>query len=195
MPCRPPNPRRMTIGTRSRHEAGTRKSKDFRADFRTEIGARRMILRRATLADAARLAALNAHVQGWHARTYPEAFHPSPDPVALGAFFADRLGDRTCTIFLSGEPATGYALCTFQSRDASVFSPAVRRLMIDQIAVAPEARRQGHGRALLDAARRLARDLKADEILLDTWEANTAAHAFFRANGFKPRRMLFHAKA
>lgn len=152
-------------------------------------------VRIATPDDADALVALNGHIQGWHARTYPEAFHPSPDPVALGAFFADRLGDTTCTIFLAGEPAVGYAMCTLQSRDASVFSPAVRRLMIDQIAVAPEARRQGHGRALLDAARRLARDLKADEILLDTWEANTAAHAFFRANGFNPRRMLFHAKA
>ena len=51
---------------------------------------------------------------------------------------------------------------------------------IDHIAVAPDARRQGQGRALLDAARALARDLEADEILLDTWEANHDAHAFFR---------------
>ena len=65
--------------------------------------------------------------------------------------------------------------------------------MIDHIAVAPEARRQGQGGALLAVARQLARDLHADEILLDTWEANTDAHAFFRANGFEPRRMLFRA--
>ena len=65
--------------------------------------------------------------------------------------------------------------------------------MIDHVAVAPEARRQGHGRALLHAARDLARDLAVDEILLDTWEANTSAHAFFRAEGFSPRRMLFRA--
>jgi hypothetical protein len=35
--------------------------------------------------------------------------------------------------------------------------------------------------------------LAVDEILLDTWEANHAAHAFFRAEGFAPRRMLFRA--
>jgi hypothetical protein len=29
--------------------------------------------------------------------------------------------------------------------------------------------------------------------MLDTWEANHAAHAFFRAAGFAPRRMLFRA--
>jgi ribosomal protein S18 acetylase RimI-like enzyme len=151
------------------------------------------MIRRATAADAATLARLNAHVQGWHAAHYPEAFHPDPDPAALAAWFADRLADPACTAFLMGKPATAYALCQLQTREPSIFSPGYRRLMVDHIAVAPEARRQGQGRALLEAARQLAGDLQADEILLDTWEANTEAHAFFRANGFQPRRMLFRA--
>ena len=152
-----------------------------------------MTPRRATPADAATLARLNAHVQGWHAAHYPEVFFPNPDPQALAAWFTDRLADPDCTAFLTGDPATGYALCQLQTRAASIFSPPVRRLMIDHIAVAPEARRQGHGKALLVAARTLARKLRVDEILLDTWEGNDAAHAFFRAEGFFPRRMLFRA--
>ncbi len=151
------------------------------------------MIRRATPADAATLARLNAHVQGWHATHYPEAFFPDPDPQALTAYFADRLQDPTCTAFLAGAPPLGYALCQLHIRETSIFSPGYRRLMVDHIAVAPKARRQGHGRALLDAARQLARDLQVDEILLDTWEANTDAHAFFRAAGFAPRRMLFRA--
>ena len=151
------------------------------------------MIRRATPADAPTLARLNAHVQSWHAAHYPEAFFPAPDPKALTQYFADRLQDPACTAFLAGDPATGYALCQLITRETSIFSPGYRRLMVDHIAVAPEARRQGQGRALLDAARTLARDLKADEILLDTWAANTEAHAFFRANGFTPRRMLFRA--
>ena len=151
------------------------------------------MIRRATPADAATLARLNAHVQGWHAAQYPEAFFPDPAPKALATYFADRLADPTCTAFLAGDPPLGYALCALQTRELSIFSPGYRRLMVDHIAVAPEARRQGHGRALLDAARQLARDLQVDEIMLDTWEANTDAHAFFRANGFEPRRMLFRA--
>ena len=150
-------------------------------------------LRRATADDAAILARLNAHVQGWHAAHYPEAFHPLPDPGALIAYFAERLADPACTAFLAGDPPLGYAICVVQTREASVFSPAVRRLMVEHIAVAPEARRQGHGRALLGAARGLARALQVDEILLDTWEANHEAHAFFRSEGFSPRRMLFRA--
>jgi ribosomal protein S18 acetylase RimI-like enzyme len=151
------------------------------------------MIRRATPEDAATLARLNAHVQSWHAAHYPEAFFPNPDLVALTAWFAERLADPACTAFLAGDPALGYALCMLQTRDISIFSPGYRRLMIDHIAVAPQARREGHGRALLNAARHLARDLKVDEIMLDTWEANHDAHAFFRAAGFAPRRMLFRA--
>lgn len=151
------------------------------------------MIRRATQADAPILARLNTHVQSWHAAHYPEAFFPHPDPQALVAYFAERLADPACTAFLTGDPATAYALCQLQTRDRSIFSPGYRRLMVDHIAVAPEARRQGQGRALLQAARDLARDVQADEILLDTWEANHDAHAFFRAAGFTPRRMLFRA--
>lgn len=151
------------------------------------------MIRRAAPADAPTLARLNAHVQSWHAAHYPEAFFPAPDPEALSQYFTERLSDPGCTAFLTGDPATGYALCQLILRDTSIFSPGYRRLMIDHIAVAPEVRRQGQGRALLRAARDLARDLNADEILLDTWEANHDAHAFFRANGFQPRRMLFRA--
>ena len=152
-----------------------------------------MTVRRATPADAPTLARLNDHVQSWHAAHYPEAFFPHPDPQALTQYFTGRLEDPACTAFLTGDPATAYALCQLITREPSIFSPGYRRLMVDHIAVAPEARRQGQGRALLTAARQLARDLQADEILLDTWEANTDAHAFFRANGFTPRRMLFRA--
>ena len=137
---------------------------------------------------------MNAHVQGWHAAQYPESFFPDPDPGRLTAWFRDRLAEPGCTAFLIGKPATAYALCALQTREASVFSPPVRRLMIEHVAVAPEARRQGQGRALIAAARDLARELEVDEILLDTWAENQAAHAFVRAEGFQPRRMLFRAK-
>jgi ribosomal protein S18 acetylase RimI-like enzyme len=152
-----------------------------------------MTLRRAGAEDAATLAALNIHVQSWHAAQYPDVFFARPDPPGLVAWFTGRLADPACTAFLVGDPPVGYALCMLQTREASVFSPAIRRLLIDHIAVAPEARRQGLGRILLNAAQGLARDLGVDEILLDTWEANTEAQAFFRAEGYSPRRMLFRA--
>jgi ribosomal protein S18 acetylase RimI-like enzyme len=151
------------------------------------------MIRRATPADAATLARLNVHVQSWHAAQYPQVFHARPDPAAVRAYFQDWLADPDSTLFLTGDPAVGYAACRLQVREPSPFSPGIRRLMVDHIAVAPDARRQGHGRALLEAARQLAREQLAEEILLDTWEANHEAHAFFRAAGFSLRRMLFRA--
>lgn len=156
-----------------------------------------MNIRLATVKDASLIAGLFQVIQSWHAKTYPEAFFPNPDPADLAAHFHDRLAqpDVTCFLALFQDQAAGYALCSRQSRGLTIFSPPVSRLMIDHIAVLPQAQRQGCGAALLKAARDLAKDEGHDEILLDTWHANQAAHAFFRANGFAPRRMLFHAKA
>jgi ribosomal protein S18 acetylase RimI-like enzyme len=103
------------------------------------------MIRRATPDDAATLARLNAHVQGWHAEHYPDVFHARPDPAAVRAYFEGWLADPDCTIFLSGDPAVGYAACTLQFRAPSIFSPGIRRLLVDHIAVAPEARRPGTG--------------------------------------------------
>jgi GNAT superfamily N-acetyltransferase len=152
-----------------------------------------MIPRRAMPADAPTLARLNVHVQEWHATQYPETFFATPDPKGLVAYFHGRLAEPGCTAFLADDPALGYALCSLQERAASVFSPAIRRLLLEHVAVAPEARRRGVGRALMQAARDLAGALQVDEIVLDTWEANHEAHAFFRAEGFSPCRMLFRA--
>jgi len=153
-----------------------------------------MTIRRADVSDAATLARLNAHVQGWHAAQYPETFFAVPDPVGLVAHYQGRLAEPGCAAFVAGDPPEGYALCSLQAREASVFSPAIRRLLLEQIAVAPDARRKGMGRALMQAARELARELQVDEIVLDTWEANHQAHGFFRAEGFSPVRMLFRRK-
>ena len=151
-------------------------------------------LRLATLEDSALIARLNRNVQNWHALHYPEAFFPDPDPAALADHFRQRLAAEGVYCFLAGEPAMGYALCSLQSRALSIFSPPVKRLMVDHIAVEPEARKQGLARALLNRARALAQELHCDEILLDTWAENHEAHAFFAKMGFAPRRMLFHAK-
>lgn len=151
-------------------------------------------VRPATAADAGTLARLNAHVQGWHAAQYPETFFAVPDPVGLVAYYEGRLAEPGCTAFLAGDTPEGYALCSLQARDASVFSPAIRRLLVEQIGVAPDARRRGIGRALMQAARDLAGLLQVDEIVLDTWEANHEAHGFFRSEGFSPCRMLFRRK-
>jgi ribosomal protein S18 acetylase RimI-like enzyme len=148
-------------------------------------------VRRATAADLDTLVRLNAHVQGWHAVHHPDTFLATPDPAAVRAHFADALADPTVTVLLSGDPAAAYTLCTLRDRPANAFSPPRRRLSVDQIATDQAHRRQGHARALLDAACALAREHGCHEIILDTWADNADAHAVFRAMGFAPQRHLF----
>ena len=148
-------------------------------------------VRHATPADLDALVRLNAHVQDWHAAHHPETFLGAPDPAAVRAHFAETLADPAVTVLLSGDPPCAYALCTLRDRPANAFSPPRRRLSVDQIATDPGHRRQGHARALLDAACALAREQGCHEIILDTWADNANAHAFFRAMGFAPQRHLF----
>jgi GNAT superfamily N-acetyltransferase len=150
------------------------------------------VIRRATPRDAGVLADLNRHVQDWHAATYPDVFKTTTDPVAVTEWFADVLRDPDCAAFIAGDPAQGYVTCTLLVRPENPFAHAARRMMIDQIGVAPLARRQGVGQALIKAAMDHARDMGCGEIMLDTWALNHEAHAFFRAQGLAPRRMLFH---
>ncbi len=148
-------------------------------------------VRRATAADLDTLVRLNAHVQGWHAARHPDTFLATPDPAAVRAHFAEALADPAAMILLSGDPACAYALCALRDRPANAFSPPRRRLSIDQIATDPAHRRQGHARALLDAACALARDIGCHEVTLDSWADNADAHALFRTMGFAPQRHLF----
>jgi ribosomal protein S18 acetylase RimI-like enzyme len=148
-------------------------------------------VRRAAAAHLDHLVRLNAHVQDWHADRHPETFLAAPDPAAVRAHFADALADPAVTVLLSGEPPRAYALCAIRDRPANAFSPPRRRLSVDQIATDPAHRRQGHARALLDAACALARETGCQEVILDTWADNAEAQAFFRAMGFAPQRHLF----
>lgn len=148
-------------------------------------------MRRATAADLDALVRLNAALQGWHAARHPDVFLAAPDPAAVRAHFAEGLADPAVTLLISGDPPRAYALCTLRDRPANAFSPARRRLSVDQVATDPDHRRQGHARALLEAALNLAREAHCHETVLDTWAENTEAHAFFRAMGFAPQRHLF----
>jgi len=151
-------------------------------------------VRRATPRDAGRLSLLLPAVHDWHAARYPDVFLPNPDPVRVTEHFAKLAEDPNVSILLSGDPPCAYAVCILQDRPAGLVTHPWRRLLIDQVATDPDHRREGHGRALFDAARNLARDLGCDEIVLDTWGDNIEAHAFFRAMGFAPQRHLFARK-
>ena len=62
-------------------------------------------------------------------------------------------------------------------------------VFIHKISVRPGARRQGVGRALLDAVRSHGEALGIELLARDTWAFNTQALPFFKADGLVPYRI------
>jgi len=122
----------------------------------------------AGIAHAALLAALHEAAfpaEAWNARAIADLL-ASPGSLAFLALVAGvRRGRQT---------PVGFVLARAIADEAEILTIAVLR----------EARRQGHGRALLDAAARAARAAGARRLFLEVATDNPAAAALYRRAGF-----------
>lgn len=149
-------------------------------------------VRPATAADAALLVRLNRSVQVVHAAKHPEEFRQTVDPGEAMRFFAGVLAQPVNIVGiaeLDGEIA-GYIWCELQRRSPTPFTVARSRLYVHHVSVDAWCRRKGVGAALLAYASERAAGEGVTEIALDTWSRNTAAQAFFAAQGFETFRLL-----
>jgi ribosomal-protein-alanine N-acetyltransferase len=127
-------------------------------------------MRAATVAEAPVLAAL-------HAAAFPEAERWGPDAITLMLEMPGAFGLHS--------PDAGFVLARVAADEAEILT----------LAVAPEARRQGHGGALLAAAMVQAAAHGAAAMFLDVSERNAAARALYAAAGFTEagRRRRYYA--
>lgn len=144
------------------------------------------VIRRATEADAKAISLLNADVQETHASAVPWWYKPAgpdtfpPDVVAL------LLVEPSNLVFIAEvelSPA-GYAYAEIIDRPETSFNYAYQMVYVHHISVRPNYRRQGVGRALLNAVQTAADKIDIQTISLDVWIFNDAARAFFSRNGF-----------
>ena len=99
------------------------------------------------------------------------------DPWSEDSFRA-ALGDALC-VFIAAEEAgilAGYVLAASVMDDADIMS----------VAVAPDFRRRGFGRALLDEALCVLRKRGVGTVFLEVRESNVAARSLYSARGFEP---------
>ena len=68
----------------------------------------------------------------------------------------------------------------------AVFLTDIRTLYIDDLCVDEAVRGQGVGRALYERVEALARELGCHDIMLNVWECNPGAKAFYEALGLVP---------
>jgi ribosomal protein S18 acetylase RimI-like enzyme len=152
-----------------------------------------MIIRQATIGDAHLLSSLNKDVQSLHAQNHPAVFkRPESDDFAV-SFFEEMLTDQAVRIFIAEDEgmSVGYIVCKLIDRPENPFTFAARTLYIDQVSVRPEAQGKGIGRALIDQAEALGRELNVARIHLDSWDFNLGAHAFFEKMGYQKFNFRF----
>jgi GNAT superfamily N-acetyltransferase len=105
---------------------------------------------------------------------------PTPGVPALTARVGELLGDSAITVLLAGDPPLGLAL--FRLRP-SLWAKA-EDAYLEELYVIPEHRRQGIGRALLEASINAAREAGANHFELTTGETDTEARALYESRGF-----------
>jgi GNAT superfamily N-acetyltransferase len=126
--------------------------------------------RPATTADAERLGAMLHDFQS-------EFGDPTPGPEALADHIRAAI-ERDEVVFVVSDD--GFAQLSFRTWLISGTPVA----LLEELYVAPEARGEGQGRALLEHAMELARERDAISIELNTSEADVAARSLYESAGF-----------
>src|SRR6266545_2726059 len=146
-----------------------------------------MNIRQAGFSDSLLLSLLCMDVQRLHAENHPDIFKmPQNDDFAL-SFFEEVLANPMTKIFIAEEngDAIGYIFCQLIERPETSFAYARRFLHIDHISIRPNLQGHGAGTALMNQVEKLAKELSASKIQLDSWDFNTSAHSFFENLGFQ----------
>jgi ribosomal protein S18 acetylase RimI-like enzyme len=104
----------------------------------------------------------------------------TPGVPALTERLRELLADGTIVVLLAGDPPAGFAL--FRIRP-SLWAKA-GDAYLEELYVVPKHRRQGTGRALLEASIEAARKAGANHFELTTGETDTEARALYESHGF-----------
>jgi ribosomal protein S18 acetylase RimI-like enzyme len=131
------------------------------------------VIRRAEAGDAATVAQL-LHDFNSEYEDY------TPGVPALSERIGELLSDGAITVLLAGDPAAGFALFRLRPSPWAKACDAY----LEELYVVPERRRQGIGRALLEASINAARESGANHFELTTGETDTEARALYESRGF-----------
>jgi len=87
-----------------------------------------------------------------------------------------------------GKPV-GFVSATLKHQEASDTVREDRALHVHELVVAPQARRAGVGRALMQAVEDCARSLRLTSVSLNTWLFNAEARDFYERLGYQRLNM------
>ena len=144
-------------------------------------------VRTATRDDVDALTAIWPSVQDKHVRANPYYHKPLAPGAArrLSEGLFEREGMRVFLALRDGAPV-GFLAAILGERPERDSTYARRIVFVDTIAVMETAQRSGCGKALMDAAAAMAREVGATSVELEVWDFNAQARGFFAAQGFGP---------
>ncbi len=117
---------------------------------------------------------------------YRQFYGQKPDLAGASRFLEARLRGRDSVVFLAfrdDAPGTGVGFVQLYPSFSSVAMKPI--WILNDLFVAPEARRAGVARSLLEAACDLARSTGAARLRLATAKDNHAAKALYSASGWR----------
>jgi GNAT superfamily N-acetyltransferase len=121
--------------------------------------------------------------------TPPGSVPPRWDPDLARAAIADAIADQSATVLVAEHRGDLLGLCTaYLDLNSVRFGP---RCWVEDLAVSPEHRSQGVGKALLDAAKDWARDRGASHLELDSADTRPDAHRFYEREDPSWRSVCF----
>lgn len=120
-----------------------------------------------------------------------------PDIFKAGRKYSEEelktlLQDESRPILVSTDEAgvvQGYCFCILRQYVGHGVMTDIRTLYIDDLCVEETLRGQHMGRALYEAAVRLAREKGCYNLTLNVWSCNTAALRFYEAMGLTPQKI------
>jgi ribosomal protein S18 acetylase RimI-like enzyme len=145
-------------------------------------------VRRAEKRDHAAVRALYGTLQNAHAFKLPQIFSPAvADDLAAEDFAASiEAKDRVVLVVERDREIVAAAQANLLDYAGDGTFVTRRRVYVTHLITERSARRQGHGRALMQAVTAWARLHDADSIELCVWEGSEEATAFYRALGYRP---------
>jgi ribosomal protein S18 acetylase RimI-like enzyme len=141
------------------------------------------LIRQATLADANAVAPLFD--------AYRQFYNKPADPGLALRFIGERLANGESAIFLAtGEDGAALGFVQLYPTFSSV--SAARVYTLNDLFIAPQARRGNLARRLIDAAAHFARAQGAIRMSLSTGKTNEAAQALYESGGWVRDEQYFH---
>jgi len=145
-----------------------------------------MLVRRATKDDAERVAEFAMKLVEQHHEYDPDRFARMASAEGMKWFYGGQTDATNAAVLVAeiDSKVVGFAYVSYEERNYAELAETPAHL--HDIYVKEGARRSGAGKALVDAAVKIAKEFGASKLILSVAVKNTIGHEFFETCGFRP---------